>query len=494
MKKDLLHSGRLGSFATSAANYTSSIDSDSEILDEVVKVNLAHTLSLARSRTIDSSVASSILAALRKVPSDLKLDPQLEDVHSCVEQFVIAKVGSEKGGMLNLAKSRNDQVATALRMAVRTKLIAIGKELSKLEETLAQKALENADVVMPGYTHLQRAQAVTAGHHLLAYCEMLGRNSERVLDCYARVNQSPMGAGALASSSFNPNREEVASLLGFDRVLANSLDSVSSRDFAVESIFVCAQIMNDLSRLAEEIVLWTSTEFSFAEISDAFASTSSMMPQKKNAIVPEIARARASQVFGDLVASLGITKSLPLTYNLDLQELTKNLWSAMSKTLETISIFSELLKGLVFREEEMAIALGDETIFSTEIADYLVRKYGVSFRTAHQRVGALVREIKGKKPFSSLGEAELQKFLGVSISTKEIRDLLDAKKVLASRSSLGSPNPKLVKRASGESLKLALEFSKKFGQLEERLEKSDDTLSKEIDQAMREKNERTARR
>jgi argininosuccinate lyase len=481
MKKDLLHSARLGRFANSAARYTSSIDVDPEILRAVLEVNCAHIISLSRKGTLDSSIASSLIAALRKVPSDLKLDPALEDVHSSVEQFVISEVGGAIGGMLNLAKSRNDQVATALRLALRKKLIEIGKALAVLQQTLAQKAEANYDVAMPGYTHLQRAQAITAGHHLLAYHEMLARDSDRLVECYARVNRCPMGAGALASSSFNPNREDVASLLGFDGLVVNSLDAVSSRDFATETIYLCAQTMNDLSRLAEEVILWTSSEFSFAKIPDAFASTSSMMPQKKNAIVPEIARAKTSQVVGDLVASLGITKSLPLSYNLDLQELTRNLWSATNMTLETVSIFSAVIDGLQFNRAELSKALEDETIFSTEIADHLVRKYNVPFRSAHQRVAALVRESSGKNAFSSLDETKMQKLLGVPLSAREIKALVNPGAVLSKRKSTGSPNPTLVKRASKAALKTTSLFLKKLDQLERRLDSANAVMAKEMD-------------
>lgn len=486
LKKDLIHSARLGRFSVTAANYTSSIDSDPVILKEVVRVNMAHVVALAKEGVIEESMASSLLKALRKVPADLKLDPMLEDVHSSIEQYVAAQIGNESGGMLNLAKSRNDQVATALRMALRTKLLKIGKELARLEAVLARKGEENSAVLMPGYTHLQRAQTVTVGHHLLAYADMLVRSSERLFECYARVNNSPMGAGALASSSFNPDRELVASLLGFEGLVTNSLDAVSSRDFAIESIYICAQIMNDLSRLSEEIVLWSSTEFSFAKVSDAYASTSSMMPQKKNAIVPEIARARSSQVAADLVASLGIMKSLPLAYNLDLQELSKNLWSAVDKTLSTISIFSDMIEGLSFNIEELSNAVrADESIFSTEVADYLVRKYKIPFRLAHQRVGALAKQAQGKKIFSSLDEVQLRKFLGVGISQKEIKELINGKLAVSRRLSIGSPNPKLVSQQSKNSLLKAASFSKILDNLENSLRIADANLSKQIDLVQR---------
>ena len=233
---------------------------------------------------------------------------------------------------------------------------------------------------------------MTLGHHLLAYFDSLDRDFSRLVDCYLRTDLSPMGSGALASTGFPINRERTAELLGFESILENSLDAVSSRDFATEAIYLCAQTMVDLSRLAEEIILWTTKEFSYAEISDAFSSTSSMMPQKKNAVVPEIFRAKTSQLLGDLVGAMSILKALPLSYNLDLQELTRNLWSATDKTISSVSIFSELMSEIEFNTKNMLESTtSDEFLFATELADCLVQKFKVPFREAHSRVGKLVR-------------------------------------------------------------------------------------------------------
>jgi argininosuccinate lyase len=486
MKKDLIRSGRLDRFSSSAARYTSSIQTDPKIVREVVLVNSAHVLSLAKNRILEKHVARSLLLALRKVPEGIQLSDELEDVHASVEDYVNNVVGLEKGGMLNLAKSRNDQVATALRMALRNRLAQLGIEISELEATLARKAFVNSSMLMPGYTHLQRAQPVTVGHHLLAYAEMMFRSSERLLECYSRVNRCPMGAGALASSSFYTGREYVAELLGFGGLIENSLDAVSSRDFAIESIYICSQIMNDLSRLAEELILWTSSEFSFAEIADRFSSTSSMMPQKKNPVVPEIARARSAQVSGDLASSLGIVKALPLSYNLDLQELTANLWSAVEKTTDTVSVFSEVIETLTFKQANLSAATtGDESLFATEVADYLVQRHAIPFRTAHQRVGALVKNSKSRKVFSSLDQAQIRQFLGVPISQKQIRELTSPNKVLARRTSPGAPNPRLVKSASQKAIRSAQKYSDSFSKLRSRLKKAELALSREIDLAMK---------
>ncbi len=310
-KEDILHKGRLGSFSEDASKYTSSIDIDGRLLPSVIKINSAHVVMLAEQGVLDQKMAGEIVSALTQVPKNLEMRGDLEDVHMNVESFVISKIGPEAGGMMNLAKSRNDQVATALRMTLREQLISLGRAMVSLEKALLDQAEKHYKDPFPGYTHLQRGQPVTLGHHLLAHFSSLDRDFARLVDCYLRTDLSPMGAGALASTGININRERTAELLGFLSILENSLDAVSSRDFATESIYVCAQTMTDLSRFAEELILWTTQEFSFAEISNEFSSTSSMMPQKKNAIVPEIFRARTSQVLGDIVGAMGIVRSSP---------------------------------------------------------------------------------------------------------------------------------------------------------------------------------------
>ena len=370
---------------------------------------------------LDRVVSNQLLHSLKKVPKDLEMKDELEDVHMNVEDYLIAKVGKDVGGMLNLGKSRNDQVATALRMALREQLILLGNSINMLEKALLVQAAKNAGAPMPGYTHLQRGQPVTVGHHLLAHFDSLDRNFSRLIDCYLRVNQSPMGAGALSSTGFGLDRERVAQLLGFDSVLENSLDAVSSRDFATEAIYLCSQIMTDLSRLAEEMILWTTKEFSFAEISDRHASTSSMMPQKKNAIVPEIFRARTSQVLGDLVGAMGLVKALPLSYNLDLQELTRNLWGALDKTTASVQMLGEVINEMKFNTKTLFEAtVSDDFLYATELADHLVRKFKLPFREAHGRVGKLVKYCSSKsRQFRDLSAEEISEMLGVGLSKND---------------------------------------------------------------------------
>ncbi|MCL4517911.1 MAG: argininosuccinate lyase [Thaumarchaeota archaeon] len=481
-KRDILHEGRLGSFSPSAAKYTSSIDIDHRLLPAVVAINMAHVLMLSERSVITREDAADLMNWLGKVPKDLKMKETLEDVHMNVEDYVISKVGSDTGGMLNLGKSRNDQVATALRMALRNQLIAVGSAAISLEKSLLSQAARNNAVFMPGYTHLQRGQPVTVGHHLLAHFDALDRDFSRLVDCYLRVNQSPMGSGALASTGIPIDRKRVAQLLGFDSLMQNSLDAVSSRDFATEAIYVCTQIMIDLSRLAEEIVIWTTKEFAFAEISDKHASTSSMMPQKKNAVVPEIFRAKASQVLGDLVGSIGIIKSLPLSYNLDLQELTRNLWSAVDKTSESLQMLSELINEIKFNNKTLEDATSDDDfLYATELADYLVVKFKLPFREAHNRVGALVRHCSSdlkltSRQFRSLDEGTLAKILGVKLTAKQLKDVVQPSRVLSRRTSVGSPNPKMVEKQCNSGLLVISNHEGTLNLFRGKIEESQKTL------------------
>lgn len=475
--EDILHAGRLGSFSQDAAKYTSSIDIDDRLLAAVVAVNSAHMTMLAEKGIVEPAVARRVLDSLKHVPKDLKMKEDLEDVHMCVEDFVISQVGKEAGGMLNLGKSRNDQVATALRIVLREKLIVLGSSMVLLQKALLAQATKNAATPMPGYTHLQRGQPVTAGHHLLAYFESLDRDFARLVDCYLRTNESPMGSGALASSSFPLDRERVAELLGFDDVMKNSLDAVSSRDFAIEAIYLCTQTMTDLSRLAEEIVLWTTKEFGFADIADEYSSTSSMMPQKKNAIVPEIFRARTAQVLGDLVGSVGIVKALPLSYNLDLQELTRNLWSAMDKTISSIAILARVMNTLRFNPKTMLAATGDDFLYATELADYLVRKYNVSFREAHGRVGRFVKHCASNSiGFKQVDSKNLRELLSVEISQEELESITDSKASLEKKTATGSPSPNLVASSAKSNFKKVLKHENTLSSLEKSLTASQKKL------------------
>ena len=396
---DILRQTELPPVPPEIAQYTSSIKSDVPLIGPVIEINKAHIVMLAKQGILNINDAAPILKALDELPPDMKLDPRLEDVHMHVEAYVIGKLGEEVGGKLHMAKSRNDQVATAIRMALRTYLLEIVQALIELRKTLLARCSEYLEAVMPGYTHLQHAQPITIAHHLLAYHDALERDTKRLMDAHSCVNLSPMGACALATTSFKLNRELVAELLGFDGLLENSVDAVSARDFVVEVLADFALIMTNLSRMGEEAVLWSTSEFSTVILPDTYVSTSSIMPQKRNPVVAELLRAKTAHVYGDLMAALTILKALPLSYSLDLQEITSHLWNAYEVTLTSIKMATGLFKGLKFDKQRWLELVSGDFSTATELADMLVREHNLPFRTAYTIIGKLVHKVasEGKK-------------------------------------------------------------------------------------------------
>lgn len=374
-------------------DYTAGADQSLWRLDIIGSV--AHARMLGRQGIIPSAAAESIVTGLHLVLADFEAGkvtwrPELEDVHTHVETLLREKVG-EPAGMLHTARSRNDQVALLNRMLVRESCDFADAELRSLIIQLCDLGDRRAGDPMPGYTHVQRAQPVTLGHHLLAYGEMFLRDLQRFADCRRRANVMPLGSGALAGSPYPLDREFVARELGFDGITRNSLDAVSDRDFVVEFLAAASLTSVHLSRLAEEIVLWASAEFGFVDLPDAFATGSSMMPQKKNADVAELARGRTGRVFGELIAMLTNLKGLPLAYNRDLQEDKLAVLNARDIVLPTLHIFAAMVPALGFRLDVMRATAGRSFSLATDVADYLVKK-GMPFREAHGIVGGLVRE------------------------------------------------------------------------------------------------------
>jgi argininosuccinate lyase len=379
-------------------DYTAGMDRDLWEFD--IAGSIAHARMLGRQGIIPASDAAAIIAGLEALREqfrrgELVWRPELEDIHTHIEVLLRERIG-EPAGRLHTARSRNDQVALVNRMAVRALCDDAAAALRDLTAVICDLAERHAADPMPGYTHVQRAQPITLGHHLLAYGEMLLRDRDRFRDCRRRTNVMPLGSGALAGAPYPLDRELVARELGFDAISRNSIDATADRDFVAEFCFASAMTQVHISRLAEEIILWASSEYGFIRLPDAFATGSSIMPQKKNADVAELARARAGRLIGELTGILVTLKGLPLAYNRDLQE-DKASYLATGRTLiPTLQIFAAMLPLLEFDLPRMRTAAGQGYALATDIADYLVKK-GLPFRDAHRVVGGLVREAEERR-------------------------------------------------------------------------------------------------
>ncbi len=377
------------------ARFGASIEFDRRLYEEDVRGSQAHVRMLAAQGIVSAADAEIIVEGLERVRGEiargeLPMDPDLEDVHMNVEARLTALVG-EVGGRLHTARSRNDQVATDMKLWARGKARELAAAVDALRGALVAQARANLDVILPGYTHLQRAQPMRLAHHLLAYVEMLARDRGRLVDAHARMGQCPLGAGALATTTFAIDREATARALGFDAgPMRNSLDAVSDRDFALELVFACVTIGQHLSRLCEELVLWASQEFAFVRLPEGYCSGSSIMPQKVNPDVPELVRAKVGRLTGDLVTLVMVGKALPLAYNKDLQESHEPLYDAVGTALECLHVMAGLVAGLEFDAAAMRRAVDRGHLGATEVADYLAAR-GVPFRRAHDVAGTLVR-------------------------------------------------------------------------------------------------------
>ncbi len=390
-----LWAGRFkGGTVPSVESFTSSIAVDQRLYRHDIAGSIAHAKMLARQRIITAAEGKKIVRGLQLIEKEIArgaahFSTADEDIHMNIERRLVQKIGAT-GGKLHTARSRNDQVTLDTRLYLREELAVIGQAMTSLKKELARAAKRNLGVIMPGYTHLQRAQPVLFSHHLLAYAEMLERDLDRVADCVRRVNVLPLGSGALAGTTFPIDRAYVARLLGFPRLAKNSIDAVSDRDFILEFLALSAILFVHLSRLAEELVLWSSEEFGFIELPDGYCTGSSMMPQKKNPDVPELIRGRTGRVYGHLHALLTVMKGLPLAYNRDLQEDKIPLFDTVDTVKASLGILGELMGQIKVNKGRMLAAASGGYMNATDLADYLVR-HGVSFRIAHGIVGRLVR-------------------------------------------------------------------------------------------------------
>jgi argininosuccinate lyase len=428
--------------------YTASIPYDWRLYPYDIAGSIAHAGMLARQGIISDKEADTIIIGLNGIKEEFALGQfvfkaELEDIHMHIEARLMEKIG-EAGGKLHTARSRNDQVALDMRLFTKDAIANTLVELGGLQKALVALAGANKEVVIPGYTHLQVAQPVLLAHHLLAYFEMLQRDTARFIDCLKRVDVMPLGSGALAGVAYNVDRQFLAKELGFERVSQNSLDAVSDRDFILEYEAAASLCMMHLSRLAEEIILWSSAEFSFIELDEAYATGSSIMPQKQNPDVAELARGKTGRVYGNLMALLTTMKALPLAYNRDLQEDKEGFFDTVDTLLSTLNIFSGMVKTVKVKPEKARQALDKGYILATDLADYLVKK-GMAFRAAHEAVAKLVAyAIEQDKSFSELKLAEYKKFS--KLFEKDVFDItIEAS--LAARDVSGGTAPRQVAKA-----------------------------------------------
>ena len=377
----------------SADEFNSSIKIDSRMYKQDIKGSMAHAAMLSDCGIIDKKDADAIIDGLSGILADIEsgallIDENAEDIHMFAEQELTARIG-DAGKKLHTARSRNDQVALDTRLYLRDEVDEISALLKKFVKTVTQKAGQYKQTIMPGYTHLQRAQPITFGHQLMAYSMMLLRDIDRLKDCRKRINVCPIGCCALAGTTYNTDRDAEAAALGFDSIALNSIDGVSDRDFCVELLGCISLIMMHLSRFAEETVLWSSLEFSFIELSDEFTTGSSIMPQKKNPDMAELVRGKTGRVYGDLIAMLTTLKALPLAYNKDMQEDKESVFDAVDTVKKCINIFDGMISTMKAKPENMLRAAKKGFINATDLADYLVKK-GMPFRTAYKISGTAV--------------------------------------------------------------------------------------------------------
>ena len=432
------------------ARFNASINFDIELIEYDLTGSQAHAKMLAKSEIISQAEAEQLVAGLEQIRQEYrqgKFNPgvEAEDVHFAVERRLVEIVG-DVGKKLHTGRSRNDQVGTDTRLYLRKQIQVIRSQLREFQTVLLDIAEQNVETLIPGYTHLQRAQPLSLAHHLLAYFQMTQRDWERLGDVYRRVNISPLGCGALAGTTFPIDRRYTAQLLGFDDIYANSLDGVSDRDFAVEFLTAASLIMVHLSRLSEEIIFWASAEFNFVTLKDSCATGSSIMPQKKNPDVPELVRGKTGRVFGHLQAMLVIMKGLPLAYNKDLQEDKEGLFDSVNTVKACLEAMTILLKeGLEFRTQRLTEAVNEDFSNATDVADYLAAK-GVPFREAYNLVGQVVKtSIENGKLLKDLNLSQWQQLHPAFAA--DIYEAISPRQVVAARNSEGGTGFTQIKKA-----------------------------------------------
>lgn len=429
--------------------FTASVEFDQRLYRYDIQGSIAHATMLAKSGILTGEERDSIIGGLERVKQRIEAGQfewsvELEDVHMNVESALTADIG-DNGKKLHTGRSRNDQVATDIRLYMRDEIELIRAEIKRLQEALLEVAEREADTIMPGFTHLQTAQPITFGHHMMAWFEMLERDRDRLADCNKRVNVMPLGAAALAGTTYPIDRHCTAELLGFDRPSENSLDSVSDRDFAIEFSAAAALVMMHLSRMSEELIIWSSAQFAFITLSDSFCTGSSIMPQKKNPDVPELVRGKTGRVFGHLMGLLTLMKGQPLAYNKDNQEDKEPLFDTVDNLKGSLKVFADMIPAITCRKQNMREATMKGFATATDLADYLVVK-GIPFRDAHEVVGKAVALCVEKEcDLSDLDLAELQAFSGAI--AEDVFEVLTLEGSVAARNHIGGTAPEQVRAA-----------------------------------------------
>jgi len=432
--------------------FSASIHYDRALARHDIRGSIAHARMLGRTGIIPQEDVDTLVGGLGDVLAEIEsggfpFDPKYEDIHMNVEARLTEKVGPV-AGRLHTGRSRNDQVATDLALFLRETCLATEHALTELRGVILSRCAEHLDTVLPGYTHLQRAQPVRLAHHWLAYFEMLGRDASRFADCRARISHSPLGAGAMAGSTLPLDRSDTSSALGFEAPTRNSMDTVSARDAALELMSAAAICMVHLSRLSEELVIWSSAEFGFVELADAYSTGSSLMPQKKNPDVPELVRGKSGRAIGNLVSLLTTMKGLPLTYNRDMQEDKEPLFDSVQTLRDCVEVTAGAMATLRVRSDRMAAAARDPMLLATDLAETLVRE-GVPFREAHEAVGSVVGfAVAEGRGLDSLSKAELQRFHAAFPAGAD--ELLDLQRSFAQRTLVGGTARETVATALGD--------------------------------------------
>ena len=432
-----------GRFAKATADlvqqYGESISYDWRLYKHDIAGSIAHARAQLSAKLLSSDEFAAIEKGLREIEKEIEAGEfnfsiELEDIHMNIESALTERIGAP-GAKLHTARSRNDQVATDTRLYCREEIDNLTVLITGLQQSLLKQAEQYAAALIPGYTHLQRGQPVTVGHHLLAYVEMLDRDKSRLADCRKRINACPLGSGALAGSTINLDRQQISDELGFDRVTTNSMDAISDRDYIAEFLFDMALVGTHLSRLSEDLILWCSSEFGFATLSDAHTTGSSLMPQKKNPDVCELTRGKTGRLYGNLVALLTAAKGLPLTYNRDLQEDKEPLFDSIDTLSLALKVNAEMIADMAINLDTCEAAASDPLLLATDLADYLV-KNGVPFRQAHELVGqAVALSVQTKTPLDQLDLSQVSEHYGA-----DANDVFDLQTALAARTNPGAPS------------------------------------------------------